>query len=149
MTLKIFGLFLFLTAATGFAHEGGHGPKIRGKGPSGSRMVAVLFAQEIEMGEAAPIRAVAEWKRKGKKVTITLWQPDRKSKFSSDSEVGLKWIQIGKKLPKSIVTSVKTAVKDGVIEQELDLSKTEILELILDGFPEMGDPGKKVLAIVF
>jgi hypothetical protein len=115
---------LLLLPALAFGHGGGHGPKVEGTGPSGGKLTSVILAADAELGERAASRAVAEWVLKGETLRVTLWNSERTQKIQpSGSEV--KWILLGKKLPKPEV------VKGQSLELKRSFAGVEQVELIL------------------
>ncbi|MBL7714649.1 MAG: hypothetical protein JNL01_04220 [Bdellovibrionales bacterium] len=142
--MRLFGLLLFSLA---FGHDAGHGPTIEGLGPKGGKLVAIIHAKDAEKGQDAEIQGVAEWSiRKtpeGREVSIQLYAKDRKTAITSPKQ--LKWIQLGKSLPKPLVTSVNEAKSVMKTFPEADFLKTQKLEVILVGFGDSAD--KHVVSI--
>jgi len=113
-----------LLPALAFGHGGGHGPKISGTGPAGGKLTSVILAADAELGEKAAARAVAEWVFKGDSLEVTLWSSERTKKLPySGNEV--KWILLGKKLPKPEV------VKGKSLTLKRSFAGVEQVELIL------------------
>ncbi len=54
------------------AHEAGHGKAVEGMGPYGGTLAAVISAKDAELGPKAKTIALAEWKRKGNSLELTL-----------------------------------------------------------------------------
>lgn len=115
---------LLLLPALAFGHGGGHGPKIWGSGPAGGKLTSVILAADAELGEKAAARAVAEWVLRGNSLEVTLWNAERTKKIHfAGSEV--KWILLGKKLPKPEV------VKGLSLTLKRNFAGVEQVELIL------------------
>lgn len=125
-----------------FAHEGGHGVAIAGKGPSGGKLAPVTRASEAELGAKAATQALAEWSVKGSVVTVRLWDKARKKPV--EVKGSLKWILLGKELGKPLVV-VEESKGQIVKDFGADFAKADAVEVIL---PNLGENAEKhVVAI--
>ena len=134
MTSVITSLLLALVA---FAHSGGHGAKIEGKGPGGGRLAPVILAVDAEKGSAAATQAVVEWFLEGNKLRVVFWDKERKNALPVKAKN--KWIVLGKALPKPEVVSA------GLELESATLKKADSVEVIV---PALGPKGEKHVALI-
>jgi hypothetical protein len=121
-----------------FAHSGGHGAKIEGKGPGGGRLAPVILAADAEKGSAAATQAVAEWFLDGNKLRVVFWDKERKSALPVKA-VKNKWILLSKELAKPEVVSA------GMELESASLKKADSVEVIV---PALGPKGVKHVALI-
>lgn len=77
---------LFLCfSIVGFAHDGGHGPKVHGSGPKGGFLSSVILADQAHLGENAKAVALAEWVLAGDQIQLFLWTPKEQKVVSDNS----------------------------------------------------------------
>jgi hypothetical protein len=128
-------------ATSAWAHEGGHGPLISGKGPGGGRLAAVVAASEAGLGENAKPLALVEWKREGKRVEVAFLDLSRKA-LPTKAAGDLKWILLGPPGSKAEVVVTALTLSQKSVAQELSLATVKTVEVII---PEGAiSPGKTV-----
>ena len=140
---------IFFVASLLFAHNGGHGPVIRGNGSHGGPLTAIIKAQDAEKGVNAEIQAVAEWKVETKtaatqETKITMWLLDKEQKKPVLTKKGttIKWIlmdQIGK--PQVIHTDVEKPSPE--ISATLTSAQSKNLRMIEVIFTDLTAVGEK------
>jgi hypothetical protein len=117
----------FSIAGSSFAHDGGHGPLIAGKGPNGGRLAAVVAAAEADLGPKAKPIGLVEWKREGNRVEIRLLDLQRKP-LAPKAGGDLKWILLGGEKPEVVAEPFAAAE----LKHEFpSLQKVKKVEVIL------------------
>ncbi len=124
-------LLALFFVSMGQAHESGHGVTITGKGPNGGKLTALVSAAEADLGDKAQTQAVLEWSRNKDTLVLHFWDKEQK-KLELPAGQDMKWILLGKNLPKAEVIVDKTT--SGEISRKFSpdlLAKVEKVEVIL------------------